>query len=42
MSITITSVRALLSPDGNEVFILAFDLNSLKLEIINTNIKCDG
>lgn len=42
MFIIIILVRFLLFFDGNEVFILVFDFNFFKLEIININIKCDG
>ena len=39
MYVTITSIWTLLSLDGNTECISIFDLDSLRLEIIDTNIK---
>lgn len=39
MYVIITSIWTLLSLDGNTEFISIFDLGSLRVEIIDTNIK---
>ena len=39
MYVTIRSIWTLLSLDGNTEFISIFDLDSLRLELIDTNVQ---